>query len=84
MTYPPLLDKYHFFIQTFIFERHWTAQDIMAYVDSPDGQWMDKKLFKCYLLDMIARSTIREKGTINGDISRQMQIWSGLLAGLPM
>ena len=84
MTYPPLLDKYHFFIQTFIFERHWTAQDIMAYVDSPDGKWMDKKLFKCYLLDMIARFTIREKGTINGDISRLMQIWCGLLAGLTM
>ena len=82
MTYPPMLDKYHFFVQTFIFERHWTAQDIMSYVDSPDGKWMDKKLFKCYLLDMIARFTIREKGTINGDISRLMQIWSGLLAGL--
>lgn len=82
MTYPPLLDHYHFFTQTAIFEKHWQADEIMAYAQSADGNWIDKAEYRLYLLDIIARFTIRERGNIGGDIAHSMNIWIELLKRL--
>lgn len=82
MTYPPLLDRYHFFTQTAIFEKHWQADEIMAYAQSADGDWIDKAEYQLYLLDVIARFTIRERGHINGDVAHTMNIWTELLKRL--
>ena len=79
MTYPPMLDRYHFFTQTAIFEKHWTADDITTYMQSADGAWMDRMLYLAYLMDMIARFTIRERGHVTGDIARSMKLWNELL-----
>ena len=82
MTYPPMLDRYHFFTQTAIFEKHWQADEIMAYAQSADGNWIDKAEYRLYLLDIIARFTIRERGNIDGDIAHSMDIWIELLKRL--
>ena len=64
----PLLDRYHFFLQTALFEKGWQLDDIAAYLRSEEGRWADPEALTLYLLDMIARFTIREKGRITGDI----------------
>ncbi|MGN0282539.1 MAG: hypothetical protein ACI4B3_09600, partial [Prevotella sp.] len=82
MTYPPMLDKYHFFTQTAIFERHWKAVDIIRYIGSDEGKWVDADDYMAYLIEIIARFTIREKGNVNGDIAMSMKLWNELLSFL--
>ena len=82
MTYPPMLDKYHFFTQTAIFERHWTSQDIIRYIGSNEGKWINTDNYKAYLIEIIARFTLREQGKAEGDIAKSMLIWSDLLSFL--
>lgn len=79
MTYPPLLDRYHFFTQTAVFARRWTAKEIMDFMLSNDSSWINKETYILYLLDVIARFTIREKGNVSGDIAHSMEIWNELL-----
>lgn len=79
MTYPPMLDRYHFFTQTVIFENFWQGNDIVAFLQSKESAWIDKDAYTLYLLDIIARFTLREKGSINGDIARSMRIWNEIL-----
>ena len=79
MTYPPMLDRYHFFTQTAIFENFWQGNDIVAFLQSKESAWVDKDAYTLYLLDIIARFTLREKGSINGDIARSMRIWNEIL-----
>lgn len=82
MTYPPLLDRYHFFTQTALFERHWSAKEIVDFMRTSDADWMHKESYILYLLDIIARFTIREKGNVTGDVARSMRIWCDLLKHL--
>ncbi len=79
MTYPQGLDRYHFFTQTANFEKHWTAQEIIRYMQSDEGAWIDKKQYMLYLLDVMARFTIREKGKVTGDVVNSFRIWIMLL-----
>lgn len=79
LTYPPFLDHYHFFTQTAIFERHWQANEIIAFLQSSEAGWVDKETYVFYLLDVIARFTVREKGNVTDDILRSMKIWNDLL-----
>ena len=81
-TYPPMLDRYHFFMQTAIFEKHWQAEEIKVYIHSGDGSWIDSATYRLYLLDIIARFTMRERGNICGDVAFTMNIWIELLKGL--
>lgn len=82
MTYPPMLDRYHFFTQTAIFERHWRVDEIMAYAQSSKGDWINTSAYSLYLLDIIARFTIRERGNICGDVAHSMNVWIELLKRL--
>ena len=82
MTYPPMLDRYHFFTQTAIFERHWTSQDIIRYIGSNEGKWINTDNYKAYLIEIIARFTLRERGKAEGDIAKSMTLWSDLLSFL--
>lgn len=82
MTYPPMLDRYHFFTQTAIFEKHWQAGDFIAYLQSSDAGWVDRKTYVLYLLDIISRFTGREKGQVTGDVARSMMVWNDLLVYL--
>lgn len=78
-TYPPLLDRYHFFTQTAIFERRWSTEDIETYLRTSGAGWIDREAYRLYLLDVIARFTTRERGNARGDIARSLKIWSDLL-----
>ena len=78
-TYPPMLDRYHFFTQTAIFEKHWQEKEIIAFLQSPDANWVNREIYTLYLLDIISRFTVREKGTVEGDIAQSMKIWNDLL-----
>ncbi|MDO5460085.1 MAG: phosphotransferase [Bacteroidales bacterium] len=81
-SYPPGLDRYHFFTQTAIFERHWNANDITAFIESDNGKWIDKKLYKIYLLDMISRFTLRENGKVSGKAAAPFALWGKILESL--
>ena len=82
MTYPPMLDRYHFFTQTAIFEKHWHSDEIMAYVKSAEGDWVDKTEYQFYLLDIIARFTLRERGHFSGDVAHSINVWTETLKRL--
>lgn len=82
MTYPQGLDRYHFLTQTAVFEKYWEASQIIAYMQSDKGKWMDKASYSLYLLDVISRFTIREKGNVNGDVAKSFQIWMDLLQSM--
>ena len=79
MTYPLMLDRYHFFTQTAIFEKHWQADDIINFLQSQEGKDFNREDYTLYLLDVIARFILREKGHIKGDVARSMKIWGELL-----
>lgn len=82
MTYPPMLDRYHFFTQIAIFEKHWQGKEIIAFLQSPDANWVNTESYTLYLLDIISRFTVREKGGVIGDMSRSMKIWNDVLVYL--
>lgn len=79
LTYPPQLDKYHFFTQTAIFERRWKVQELIGYIESGKGSWIDKEKYSLYLIEIMARFTIREKGNVTGDIANSFTLWMNLL-----
>lgn len=79
MTYPPMLDRYHFFLQTAIFERHWTVEEIIIFIKSKEGKWVDNGMFILYLLGVMAQFTIREQGNVTGDVINSFSIWLNLL-----
>lgn len=78
-SYPPMLDRYHFFTQTAIFEKHWGAKEIISYMSSAEGAWADAEKYNLYLLDIISRFTMREKGNICGDMVKSFSVWLELL-----
>ncbi len=78
-SYPPGMDRYHYFTQTALFERHWTTREIVAYMQSAKGDWMDRTLYRAYLVDIIARFTLRERGNVSKEMARRMKQWYELL-----
>ena len=81
-SYPMWLDRYHFFTQTAIFERHWQVEQILRYMHSEEGAWIQADDYSAYLMDMVARFTVREQGNVKGDMALSMQLWNALLAYL--
>lgn len=79
LSYPPMLDRYHFFTQTVYFERHWSAEDVLKYMRSDKGKWINKKEYLLYLLDVISRFTMRERGKVEGDMINLFEFWEILL-----
>ena len=75
MTYPAGIDRYHFFTQTAVFEKHWSADEIIAYIRSDEGMWIDSKMYAMYLLDVISRFTIREGGKVTGNAEAPFALW---------
>lgn len=82
MSYPPGLDRYHFFTQSAQFEKHWEAEDFIAYIKSLNGNWINKEEYMLYLLEVIARFTMREGGHIGDSVAIRMKVWIDLLAYL--
>ncbi|MFR9567909.1 MAG: phosphotransferase [Rikenellaceae bacterium] len=81
MSYPPQLDWYHFFTQTAIFERHLTAEAIVAeFRERQSGR--SEMLFSAYLLDIISRYAAREGGEIGKATETQIKFWIEILGML--
>ena len=78
-TYPPLLDRYHFFTQTALFERKWGADELLAQVQLRKDD-LPLEGYVLYLLDVISRFTIREQGKWSGDVAISLSVWLKLLA----
>ncbi len=79
MSYPVGLDRYHFFTQTAVFEKHWGIGEIAAYMKSDAGNWMEKELYAMYLLDVISRFTMRENGKVTADAAKPFALWGKVL-----
>lgn len=69
------LDRYHFYTQSSIFERHSDAPSIIS--NAPE--WVHPANYSIYLLDVIARYMLREEGKITGHLKQIMHIWMQLL-----
>ena len=82
MTYPAGIDRYHFFTQTAVFEKHWEADEIIAYIGSSEGCWIDRHLYAMYLLDVISRFTMREGGKVTGEAAKPFVLWGKVLEKL--
>ena len=82
VSYPAGLDRYHFFTQTAVFEKHWGADEIIAYIGSNDGSWIDKQQYAMYLLDVISRFTMREGGKVSGNAATPFALWGKVLERL--
>ena len=82
MSYPVGLDRYHFFTQTAVFERHWGVDEISTYMESNAGRWIDKELYAMYLLDVISRFTMRENGKVTGEAAKPFALWGKILEKL--
>ena len=82
MSYPAGIDRYHFFTQTAVFEKHWGADEIIAYMESDAGQWIEREKYAIYLLDIISRFTMREGGKVTGDAAAPFTLWGKVLERL--
>ena len=77
LTYPPGLDRYHFEMQTAIYEKHLDANGIITLLQQ--CEWCNKESLRCYLLDIISRFTMREKGPVQGAAAQPIELWCYLL-----
>lgn len=80
LTYPPGIDRCHYELQTAIFEKRMSREEILEYITGRDVAY--KRLLRLYLLDVISRFTIREKGNAGGDIANCLATWCYLLKNI--
>lgn len=81
-SYPPGLDRYHFFTQTAVFEKGWGAKEITAFMNSMEGAWIKKQEYTLYLLDIISRFTVREGKKVEGGEKELFAIWNNLIKAI--
>ena len=79
---PPSLDRYHFFTQTALFEKRWGVDEITAFMASEEGAWIDKGVYRLYLIEIISRFTTRENKKVQGAEKELFAIWSNLLKAI--
>ena len=77
LTYPPGMDRYHFEMQTAIYEKHLDADGIIALLQQ--CEWCNKECLRSYLLDIVSRFTMREKGPVQGDAAQPIELWCYIL-----
>lgn len=75
LSYPEGLDRWHYVVQTAIFERTLTHDRIVAMLQPHFGD----PTLKLYLLDVICHFTVREKGHFPRCMGRSMALWCRLL-----
>lgn len=62
--YPKGLDRYHFWMQTALFEKHWGVEELKRYMGSAEGAWIDMEMLEMYLLDVMSKYVMREGGKV--------------------
>ena len=63
-TYPMGLDRYHFWMQTALFEKHWGVEELTRYMGSDEGKWIDREMLEMYVLDVMSKYVMREGGKV--------------------
>ena len=56
-----------------------SVSQIIEYINSENGKWIDREMYSLYLLEIISRFAIREKGNINREMVKSFQTWISLL-----
>ena len=77
MMYPKGLDRYHFWMQTAVFEKHWGVAELTRYVNSVDGGWIDREMLEMYLLDVMSKYVMREGGKVKE--LGMFGVWCGMM-----
>ena len=75
--YPKGLDRYHFWMQTAIHEKHWGAEELLRYVGSVDGEWIDGEMLEMYVLDVMSKYVMREGGRVK-DVGA-FEVWGAVI-----
>ena len=78
-TYPMGLDRYHFWMQTALFEKHWGVEELKRYMGSNEGKWIDGEMLEMYVLDVMSKYVMRE-----GERVKELGmfgVWGGLCVG---
>lgn len=76
---PVGMDRYHFFTQTAFFERHWSAEELMSFCQTPDGAWIDTEQLIYYLLLILSRFVGREPVDRKMSDSALLAYWNHLI-----
>lgn len=77
---PLNLDRYHFYSQQAFFEKHWNAAQVMEFMATEEGKWMQREHFKMYLILIISVFVTRETGKCQS--TDLFQYWNDLLTAL--
>lgn len=78
MSYPPMLDRYHFHVQQSLHVAHLHPSRIMEAMKRQ--AWFSHDDFSLYLLDMISRYLYRENGqSLSGSLMSMLASWTELL-----
>ena len=75
--YPMGLDRYHFWMQTALFEKHWGVEELKRYMNSVDGEWIDREMLEMYLLDVMSKYVMREGGKVKE--LGMFGVWCGMM-----
>lgn len=76
-SYPPFLDRYHFFVQQAIHVSHLSADEVYSKLSS--YAWFDRSDLRIYILDIISRFVSRENGEFPESLHKSMTMWIQLL-----
>lgn len=84
LSYPPLLDWFHFFTQVGIFKNEATPSYLLKAYKKERRELLKhfvnpEMMYKSYLLDIISFYQKREKGTLKGVVKDNMNTWVELL-----
>lgn len=77
MTYPLMLDRYHFHVQQAIHVSHLSPTEIRRGLEK--FNWFSNEDFQLYLLDILTRFTMRESGKASESLTTMLKIWAELL-----
>lgn len=77
LSYPPMLDRYHFHIQQAITVAHLSADEIRRGIECK--HWFSADDLNSYLLDIISRFVGRENGGLSESLRSALDIWTKLL-----
>lgn len=75
--YPPMLDKYHFFVQQMIHVSHLSPLEIKSNLEKEN--WYQEDMMRFYLLDIISGYLNRDKENISEVTLNQIKDWTKML-----
>lgn len=77
LSYPPMLDRYHFFNQQALHVAKLSPQQI--YENMQAMPWYKPDDYTIYLLDIISRFTLRENKALSASLINMLKSWAAIL-----